>query len=148
MEHEQIMSNKKHELEQLNKEISFLYYETSKLWFDGQNFLEAIFCLDKAIIKNETEASFYYHKGLALIELNRFDEAVQCLREAPEKCGDSFLWHSSCFFFSEGYALYRLNKFEDAIRCFEKTEDIDEPDSQSFIWRNLSFFKLNIARAG
>ena len=136
------------DLEHLKQELSHIYYVDAKSFINNGYFLEAIYCLDKAIEINESQASFYYHKGLALIELHRFDEAIQCLREAPEKCGDSFLWHSSCFFFSEGYALYRLNKFEDAIRCFEETEDIDEPDSQSFIWRKISFFKLNIARAG
>ena len=79
---------------------------------------EAIEFFDKALKIIET-GEIYLNKGISLVELEKYDDAVTCYDKAATiDANDSLIWYN------RGVALTQLEKYEDAILSYEKAIEI------------------------
>ena len=63
------------------EEINFLY-DKGILFFCTGKYEESIECFDKIIVINPTSKIASGYKGLALLKLNRHQEAIRCYEKA------------------------------------------------------------------
>ena len=79
---------------------------------------EAIEFYDKAL-KIVEIGEIYLNKGISLVELERFEDAVTCYDKAATiDTNDSLIWYN------RGVALTELEKYDDAILSYEKAIEI------------------------
>ena len=79
---------------------------------------EAIEFYDKAlkIIEN---AETYLNKGISLVELEKYDDAVTCYDKASTlDTNDSLIWYN------RGVALTQLEKYDEALSSYDKAIEI------------------------
>jgi tetratricopeptide (TPR) repeat protein len=97
------------------------YYNAGELLLNSNEYERAVASFDQALASNTTmikqsDALLYTYrdKGHALIQLKRYDEAVQNLEQGlalyPK---DNMLWNN------KGYALYNLGKYQDAVASYD-----------------------------
>ncbi|MFA6226004.1 MAG: tetratricopeptide repeat protein [Methanoregula sp.] len=97
------------------------YYNAGELLLNSNEYERAIASFDQALASNTTmikqsDALLYTYrdKGHALIQLKRYDEAVQTIEQGlalyPK---DNMLWNN------KGYALYNLGKYQDAVASYD-----------------------------
>ena len=90
----------------------------------------------KALNRNETASSYQNlllkQKASALIDLERYDEALDVFETAIEKSPQDVNLQNS-----KGVVLLMMERFEDAIKCFDDALRMD-PDSTlaAFAWNN------------
>ena len=66
------------------------------------------------------------NKGLALDDINKYDEAIKAFDKAIEINPQySLAWYN------KGRALYKLNKFDEAIKAYDKAIEIDPQHSNA-----------------
>lgn len=100
--------------------------------------------IDRPVKVQNSTFSFQYlllvHKSTALMELERYEEALSTLEAAIKKSSqDANLWHS------KGAALLMLERFEDAIKCFDYVLQTDPDSTKATVaWNNkgVAFFGL------
>jgi tetratricopeptide (TPR) repeat protein len=69
------------------------------------------------------------NKGLALDDLNKYDEAIKAFDKAIEINPQySLAWYN------KGRALYKLNKYDEAIKAYDKAIEINPQNSDA--WSN------------
>ena len=79
---------------------------------------EAIEFYDKALKIIET-GEIYLNKGISLVELEKYEDAVTCYDKAATiDANDSLIWYN------RGVALTQLEKYDDAILSYEKAIEI------------------------
>ena len=66
-------------------------------------------------LESDPDASTWNRKGNALMELNRFKEALECYNSAL-----SLEPENEVFLSNKGVAFMELNHFEKAMQCFRK----------------------------
>lgn len=90
----------------------------------------------KALDRNETASSYQTlllkQKASALIDLERYDEALEVFETTIEKSPQDVSLQNS-----KGVVLLMMERFEDAIKCFDDALRMD-PDSTlaAFAWNN------------
>jgi len=89
-------------LKKANEAIRSKYFE------EAQEFLRKF----KEIENSKQEKDFWYKNGLAHMELEEYNEAIECFNKDLKINND----HKS--FFQKGIALCNLRKFREAIECF------------------------------
>ena len=79
---------------------------------------EALEFYDKALKIVETSET-YLNKGISLVELERYDDAVTCYDKAGTiDANDSLIWYN------RGVALTQLEKYDDAISSYDKAIEV------------------------
>ncbi len=79
---------------------------------------EAIEFYDKALKIIET-GEIYLNKGISLVELEKYEEAVACYdRASILDTNDSLIWYN------RGVALTQLEKYDDALLSYDKAIEI------------------------
>ena len=79
---------------------------------------EAIEFYDKALKIIETSET-YLNKGISLVELEKYEDAVTCYDKAATiDTNDSLIWYN------RGVALTQLEKFDDALSSYEKAIEV------------------------
>ena len=78
------------------------------------------------------------NKGVALVNLNKSEEALKCLDKAIEL--DS---NDSLAFKIKGLALSNLNKYEEAIKCFDESIKLNKNDTSAYLNKGFALEKLN-----
>ncbi|MBQ6628294.1 MAG: tetratricopeptide repeat protein [Methanobrevibacter sp.] len=92
--------------------------EYSELVPDNQDIKKKIENLRESDEPDSDE--IYNNKCLTLINLNRFDEAIECYDKALKINPNNVkAWNNKAF------ALHNLNRLEEAIECYDKTLEID-----------------------
>ncbi len=92
--------------------------------------------IDRPVKIQNGTFSFQYllliQKSTALMELERYEEALSALEAALQKSSkDANLWHS------KGVVLLMMERFEDAIKCFDYVLQIDPDSTKATVaWNN------------
>jgi tetratricopeptide (TPR) repeat protein len=79
----------------------------------------------------------YQGKSYALIQLNRYEEAVQTLDEGLKIYPKDFmLWNN------KGYSLYNLGKYGDALKSYDMALSIDQNYTPSLVNKGDTLYKM------
>ena len=79
---------------------------------------EAIEFYNKALKIIET-SEIYLNKGISLVELEKYEDAVTCYDKAATiDTNDSLIWYN------RGVALTQLERFDDAISSYDKAIEV------------------------
>ena len=105
--------------------------EYSELVPDNQDIKKKIENLKREINEPDSD-EIYNNECLTLINLNRFDEAIECYDKALKINPNNVkAWNNKAF------ALHNLNRLEEAIEKKEKTLNINPKDFG--VWNNKGF---------
>ncbi|NMC07737.1 MAG: tetratricopeptide repeat protein [Candidatus Lokiarchaeota archaeon] len=105
------------------------YYSKGNAAADAGEFEEAIDWFNKAIDELPPFYEAIDNKGLAFMDLARWEEAIACFEESLKLNRDSITAA-----FSIGECLYRMGKFEDAAQQFQAALAIKPGDPLSMEW--------------
>ena len=78
-----------------------------------------------------------FNKGVAFINLNKYEEAIQCFDKVIELKHDD-----SAVYFNKGRALLNLNSFKEAISAFDKAIEINKKTS-AYYYKGLALINLS-----
>ena len=93
---------------------------------------------DTAIEINPQDAEAWKNKGLALVILQKPEEAIKAFDKAIEiNPQNSDVWTG------EGLALIELNKYDEAIKAFDEAIEINPQNSDAWDGKGLAFEALN-----
>jgi tetratricopeptide (TPR) repeat protein len=120
------------------------FYNAGIKLLNSNEFDRAIVLFDQALASDTTmirqsDALLYTYQGksYALIQLNRYEDAVQTLDEGltiyPK---DFMLWNN------KGYALYNLGKYADALKSYDMALSIDQNYTQSLVNKGDTLYKM------
>lgn len=99
-------------------------------------FEDAIFCCDKGINKDPEKLNFPKLKALSLINLGKFNEAIEILNKILEKQKDALS------LVTKGYALMGLQKYEESIKYFDEALSINPNIKEALIYKCLALIFL------
>jgi tetratricopeptide (TPR) repeat protein len=81
---------------------------------------KALECYNKVLEIDPNLANAWGNKGIALGELERYNEAIECYNKVLEiDPKDDRAWYN------KGLALRNLKKYNEAIECYDKALEID-----------------------
>ena len=111
---------------------------------NSNEYERAISLFDQALASDTTmirqsDALLYTYQGksYALIQLNRYEDAVQTLDEGLKIYPKDFmLWNN------KGYALYNLGKYADALKSYDMALSIDQNYTPSLINKGDTLYKM------
>ena len=111
--------------------------EYSELVPDNQDIKKKIENLKRE--SNEPDSDeIYNNKCLSLINLNRFDEAIECYDKALKINPHNFkAWNNKAF------ALHNLNRLDEAIECYDRVLKINPNDFNVLNNKAFSLHELN-----
>jgi tetratricopeptide (TPR) repeat protein len=120
------------------------FYNAGVRLLNSNEYERAISVFDQALASDTTmirqsDALLYTYQGksYALIQLNRYEDAVQTLDEALKIYPKDFmLWNN------KGYALYNLGKYPDALKSYDTALSIDQNFTQSLINKGDVLYKM------
>jgi len=88
---------------------------------------------------SKKRAGEWVKKGIALDELGRYEEAIECHDRALEiDSEDAAAWYN------KGIALMKLGRYEEAIECFDEVLKIDP--EYAYAWNNKGFSLMKLGR--
>lgn len=97
-----------------------------------QLFARVLEITDDIISKNPNDFLIWRTKGITLLDLERADNALECLNKAISiNSKDNYSWSN------KGIALFELGKYHEAIDCYEKALDLNPRDYNT--WNNKAF---------
>ena len=114
--------------------------EEAKSLIQDHNELEALILIDKAIEMNPEFAYAWFSKGVALYQLNRYDEAVKALDRAIDLDKEE---HS--IWFVKGKILFEMGKIDEALSSFT-TASQNTKDPEVWFWRGICQLQLGKMR--
>jgi tetratricopeptide (TPR) repeat protein len=95
-------------------------------------FAQVLDITDEIISKNPNDFLAWRTKGITLLDLERADNALECLNKAISiNSNDNYPWSN------KGIALFELGKYYEAIDCYEKAIDLNPRDYNT--WNNKAF---------
>ena len=133
--------------ERLKKTKSFLKNDSKGLLIDGiesgfrDDYEEAIEYFDKALYgivgTTETSINANFYKAVALVELDKHDEAIEIFKKIlkHDKDDDAALQNL-------GYTYNHIENYVDAKKCFENAIKLDPEDVTSLIGKAEACFEL------
>ena len=133
--------------ERLKKTKSFLKNDSKGLLIDGiesgfrDDYEEAIEYFDKALYSivgtTETSINANFYKAVALVELDKHDEAIEIFKKILKHDKDNdAAWQNL------GYAYNSIENYVDAQKCFENAIKLDSEDVTSLIGKAEACFEL------
>ena len=117
------------------KEEPDIYINLSLYYIENYEY-EKVIILDKNKNSNlKKDAKFLVNKGISLLKLNRYNDAMSCINDAIEiNVNSAFAW------LNKGAVLNELNQYTEAENCYAKALAIDKNFHEA-TW-NLSLIKL------
>jgi tetratricopeptide (TPR) repeat protein len=120
------------------------FYNAGIKLLNSNEYDRAIVLFDQALASDTTmirqsDALLYTYQGksYALIQLNRYEDAVQTLDEGLKIYPKDFmLWNN------KGYALYNLGKYADALKSYDMALSIDQNYTQSLVNKGDTLYKM------
>jgi tetratricopeptide (TPR) repeat protein len=120
------------------------FYNAGIKLLNSNEFDRAIVLFDQALASDTTmirqsDALLYTYQGksYALIQLNRYEDAVQTLDEGLKIYPKDFmLWNN------KGYALYNLGKYADALKSYDMALSIDQNYTPSLVNKGDTLYKM------
>jgi tetratricopeptide (TPR) repeat protein len=120
------------------------FYNAGIKLLNSNEFDRAIVLFDQALASDTTmirqsDALLYTYQGksYALIQLNRYEDAVQTLDEGLKIYPKDFmLWNN------KGYALYNLGKYADALKSYDMALSIEQNYTPSLINKGDTLYKM------
>ncbi len=112
-------------LEDISPENEILYYVYSQIYADMEDFNKALLYINKQLMK-EKDVHNYCSKMIYLFRLDRYEEALNCGREALkyEPHSTVYYWMATCYIV--------LEQFEEALDCINKAIFYGEYDMWTF----------------
>lgn len=93
--------------------------------------------MDVAIKKKSRRATFWSVKGVFLLKLHRFDEALKCIDTSIKlNSKTSSMWNPKGLFFSE------QGQYEEALKIFDKALNINSENIYSMFYKSEALAKL------
>jgi protein O-mannosyl-transferase len=106
-----------------------VFFQLGYYYFENMGYQQSYDNYEKALQLSKNWVNAWDNKGITLIALERFEEAIKSFDIAIAlKPEDSDSWYY------KGVALEKLKKYEKSIECFDKAIEI-EPDN-SVAWYN------------
>jgi tetratricopeptide (TPR) repeat protein len=120
------------------------FYNAGIKLLNSKEYDRAIVLFDQALASDttmirESDALLYTYQGksYALIQLNRYEDAVQTLDEGLKIYPKDFmLWNN------KGYALYNLGKYADALKSYDTALSIDQNYTPSLVNKGDTLYKM------
>jgi tetratricopeptide (TPR) repeat protein len=120
------------------------FYNAGIKLLNSNEFDRAIVLFDQALASDTTmirqsDALLYTYQGksYALIQLNRYEDAVQTLDEGLKIYPKDFiLWNN------KGIALYNLGKYADALKSYDTALSIDQNFTPSLVNKGDTLYKM------
>jgi tetratricopeptide (TPR) repeat protein len=120
------------------------FYNAGIKLLNSNEYDRAIALFDQALASDTTmirqsDALLYTYQGksYALIQLNRYEDAVKTLDEGLKIYPKDFmLWNN------KGYALYNLGKYADALKSYDMALSIDQNYTQSLVNKGDTLYKM------
>ena len=120
------------------------YYNAGVQLLNSNEYQRAIDLFDKALASDTTMISqsdallyLYQGKSYALIQLEKYDEAIQTLDEGlavyPK---DSMLWNN------KGFSLFKLDNYSEALKSYDMAISIDQNYTTSLVNKGDTLFKM------
>jgi tetratricopeptide (TPR) repeat protein len=120
------------------------YYNMGKNLLEMKEYQRAISAFDQALASDTTMIQqsdallyTYQNKAYALIQLNRYDNALGTIEQGlaiyPE---DPWLWND------KGYALYKLGKNQDAVNVYDTAIGFDQNYTSALINKGQVLFQM------
>ena len=98
---------------------------------------KAIKAFDKAIEISPEHTDAWYNKGLALSDLENYEEA----RKAYDKAIEINPKHADAWY-NKGLALYALENYEEAIKAYDKAIEISPENADAWYNKGLALYAL------
>jgi tetratricopeptide (TPR) repeat protein len=120
------------------------FYNAGIKVLNSNEYERAIALFDQALNSDTTmirqsDALLYTYQGksYALIQLNRYEDAVMTLDEGLKIYPKDFmLWNN------KGYALYNLGKYADALKSYDTALSIDQNYTPSLVNKGDTLYKM------
>ena len=99
------------------------------IYFNSNKYEEALF-LAETLIKSNDSNEYYNYKAISLINLHRFEEALDCYEKILDRDNENFKT-----MLNKGNLLMSLNRFKDAIDCYEEIliwQDLNSQQNKMF----------------
>ncbi|MCX6683988.1 MAG: tetratricopeptide repeat protein [Methanoregula sp.] len=120
------------------------YYNAGIQLLNSNEYQRAIDLFDQALASNTTMISqsdallyLYQGKSYALIQLEKYDEAIQTLDEGlavyPK---DSMLWNN------KGYSQFKSGNYQEALKSYDMAISIDQNYTTSLVNKGDTLFKM------
>jgi len=85
----------------------------------------------------EWSAEYWYKKGTALFNLERYSEALQCYDKAIQLEPDKGLYWAN-----KGVALGNLSRYSEALQCYDKAIQLEPDNAMYWFSKGLVLFDL------
>ena len=120
------------------------FYNKGVVLLNSNEYQRAIELFDQALASDTTmirqsDALLYTYQGksYALIQLNKYEDAVLTLDEGLKIYPKDFmLWNN------KGYALYNLGKYPDALKSYDTALGIDQNYTPSLVNKGDTLYKM------
>ncbi|CAD8055916.1 unnamed protein product [Paramecium primaurelia] len=130
---------------QLNNILETLKNMVIELTKNGDYINQNQIKIQQIIVENEDkkqqnikEAERLLNEGVALYNLNKYQDAIECYDKAISiNPNDDITWTN------KGFALNNLNKYKDAIESFDKAISINPKDDITWTNKGLALNNLN-----
>jgi len=86
----------------------------------------------------EWSVGYWNKKGIALYNLKRYEEALQCYDKAIQLEPNSTEYWSN-----KGLAFFKLSRYDEALPCFDKATQLEPNNAEYWSNKGLAFFKLS-----
>lgn len=106
----------------------------------GSNDEAALEAFDEEIREHPEYVLAWLNKGVALSNLNRHEEAIQCYNKVLDMSMVELCVMEACF--QKGWALVGLRKFSESIQYFDRVLEIDPGDIPSWAGKGEALFTL------
>jgi tetratricopeptide (TPR) repeat protein len=98
--------------------------------FEGKDYETAEECFAEALKKNDDKAEYYISYGLALMQNEKYEEALKQLNRAViDKDNQIVLENNKAAYRGIGMVYYQMQEYEQAVEAFEHALAIDELSS-------------------
>ena len=135
----------------------YFWYKRAVHLLEFEEYEDAKKCLDKDLSVHKKSYETYYLKGLILLQLKNYAEAIECFNKASEERNQQYLQNSKKmehmkkarkfekaliytdlvahekqldaeFWHNKGIAFFKLKKYEDAKECFTNALEVKDVD--------------------
>jgi tetratricopeptide (TPR) repeat protein len=113
------------------------YFALGMLYFYKKDYVNSLQYSTKAIEKGQNNIAVWNYKGISLLELGDYKEAIVCFDRALEIDKTyAYAWNN------KGEALHKLGDHKEAIVCFDKAIDVDPDDKTAWYNKGIVLHKL------
>ncbi len=141
------------------EQSDYFWYQKAVHCCEFGEYDDAIVCLDLDLSVHKKSYETYFLKGLILVQLKNYAEAIECFNKASEERNQQYLQNAKKiehmknarkfekalvytdlvvnekelddeFWYNKGVAFFKLKKYENAKDCFTNALEMKEDDSK------------------